>query len=100
MEMKKLVEMLNKAGIPCRINIHWSGTAEIDYSSGSTENPESVCDIMRFYGSYCACDNDGQLWGIMNLSCTTHPNDSAEDHDHCMTAEEMFNRINDYYNKK
>lgn len=88
MEMDKLIEMLEAAGIPFETRECWGGSTQVGYPN--FEDGQQVCDVICHYGSYGG--NEGLL-EIMGL-VPSYICDGAQG---WLTAEDVFSRIKAHY---
>lgn len=91
MEMNKLINLLTEAGIPFNVRPHWGGSMQVCYPVGPAGNPDCICDVVSFFGSY---GGDAGLLEIMGLVDTEDVGDDVEG---WLTAADVFARIKKHY---
>lgn len=83
-QMEILINLLSAEGIPFEVSTHWSETPQVFYPTIE----DRVCDVISFYGSYGGAEGLLEIYGLSGTS------DGVEG---WLTAEEIFNRINNHY---
>lgn len=85
-EMEKLIEMLQLGGVPHEVTLNM-GTKQVWYPN----KKEPVCDVICHKYSY------GYEKGLLEMMGLTDEEDDVEGY---LTAQEIYNRIGEYYIKK
>lgn len=89
MEMDKLIEMLEAAGIPFDIS-EACGAPQVCYPVGPAGDDNCICDVICHNWSYGGYEGLLEIMGLV-------PEDCGDDVEGYLTAEAVFSRIKAHY---